>query len=133
MKSRSWTILALGALTALSDAPVSAETQAECKQEYAAKKAAGQTAGQSRADYVKACLAGAKLAHDPAPRAEAPAAGAAASDATNLAKQTENPIADLISVPLDNYSTFNYGPNGQSRGTQNVLEIQPVIPVHLTP
>ena len=135
MKPRSRIILALAALTAVSGAPTSAATQAECNREYAARKAAGQTGGERQADLVKACLAAAKLQPDASARAEAPAAGSApAADAdTNLAKQTEDPIADLISVPFDNYSTFNYGPNGQSRGTQNVLEIQPVIPVHLTP
>jgi hypothetical protein len=50
-----------------------------------------------------------------------------------IAKKIENPIGDLISVPFNNYATFNYGPNGQSRGTFNLLEIQPVIPIHLTP
>jgi len=127
MKSRSWTILALGALTALSGAPVSADTQAECSQEYTAKKAAGETGGQSQADYVKACLARPKTAADSEP-------GGTTGDAdTELAKKTENPIADLISVPFNNYATFNYGPNGHGRGTFDLLEIQPVIPIHLTP
>jgi len=52
---------------------------------------------------------------------------------TELAKKSENPIADLISVPFNNYATFNYGPNAHGRGTFDVLEIQPVIPIHLTP
>ena len=115
---------AVGAIT-----PASAKTSAECAQEYSAKKAAGATGGQSQKDYVKACLAAAKLTPDPAP---APA-GAAHDDTDELLKKTENPLADLYIIPFNNFSTFNYGPNGQSRGTQNVLEIQPVIPIHLTP
>jgi hypothetical protein len=53
----------------------------------------------------------------------------AGKDEAAIAKETENPIADLISVPFNNYSTFNYG----NRGTLDILEIQPVIPIHLTP
>jgi hypothetical protein len=111
---------------ALSSAPVSAATPARCQQEYAAKKAAGQAGGQSQADYVRVCLAREKAA-DPEP------SGAGRDADTELAKKTENPIADLISVPFNNYATFNYGPNGQSRGTFDLLEVQPVIPIHLTP
>ena len=45
-----------------------------------------------------------------------------------LAKLAQNPIANLISVPFQNNTNFNYGPEG---GTQDVLNIQPVIPVTL--
>ena len=45
-----------------------------------------------------------------------------------LAKLAQNPIANLISVPFQNNTNFNYGPEG---GTQNILNIQPVIPVTL--
>jgi hypothetical protein len=101
----------------------SAATDVACKQEYAAKLAAGKAAGLKEADYLKACLAQRKIPADPEP-------GGPGGDAdTDLAKKTENPIADLISVPFNNYSTFNYG----GRGTFNLLEIQPVIPIHLTP
>jgi len=47
-----------------------------------------------------------------------------------LQKATQNPVADLISVPLQDNSNFAIGPNNR---TQNVLNIQPVIPSHLTP
>jgi hypothetical protein len=43
-----------------------------------------------------------------------------------LAKQAQNPIADLISVPFQNNTNFNVGPEA---GTQNILNIQPVIPI----
>ena len=56
-------------------------------------------------------------------------AGAASGDDTEeLAKAAQNPIANMISLPLQNNTTFNAGPDHQ---TQNVLNIQPVLPVTL--
>ena len=53
----------------------------------------------------------------------------AARDAmAELARAVQNPVADLISLPLQNNANFNYGPNGH---IQNVLNIQPVVPVRL--
>jgi hypothetical protein len=46
----------------------------------------------------------------------------------DLAKATQNPVASLISVPIQNNSNFNFG---QYDRTQNVLNIQPVIPLQL--
>jgi len=46
----------------------------------------------------------------------------------NLQEAAQNPIADLISLPLQNNTNFNVG---RSDNTQNVLDIQPVIPLHL--
>jgi hypothetical protein len=43
-----------------------------------------------------------------------------------LTKKAQNPIANLISVPFQNNTNFNMGP--QSDRTQNILNIQPVIP-----
>lgn len=48
---------------------------------------------------------------------------------TDLAKQTQNPVADLISVPFQNNFNFNTGPKEK---TVYVLNFQPVIPFHLT-
>jgi hypothetical protein len=42
-----------------------------------------------------------------------------------LAKAAQNPIADLISVPFQNNTNFGIGPHDR---TQNILNIQPVIP-----
>ncbi len=47
---------------------------------------------------------------------------------TELAKQAQNPVADLMSFPLQNNMNFGYGPND---GMQNVTNFQPVIPLHL--
>lgn len=52
-----------------------------------------------------------------------------ADDDSNLAQKLQNPIADLISVPFQNNTNFNVGPHS---GAQNILNVQPVIPMHLT-
>ena len=41
----------------------------------------------------------------------------------------QNPVASLISVPLQNNTNFAYGPYNR---TQDVLNIQPVIPIKLS-
>ena len=51
-----------------------------------------------------------------------------AQDDEDLARQTQNPVADLISLPGQNNTNFGLGPNDR---TQNVLNIQPVIPLGL--
>ncbi len=50
---------------------------------------------------------------------------AAAANAEELRKAAQNPVASLISVPLQDNFNFNIGPADR---TQNVLNIQPVIP-----
>jgi hypothetical protein len=62
-------------------------------------------------------------------------AGNAAEPASNeeakteeLAKETQNPVANLISVPFQNNFNFGIGPND---ATQWVLNVQPVIPISL--
>ncbi|MDC0325796.1 neuromedin U [bacterium] len=49
-------------------------------------------------------------------------------DASDLAKQTQNPVSDLISVPFQYNANFDVGPNDD---LQSVLNIQPVIPFSL--
>jgi hypothetical protein len=51
-----------------------------------------------------------------------------ANDTTELAKKLQNPIGDLYSSPFQNNTNFNAGPN---KGTQDILNIQPVIPIHI--
>jgi hypothetical protein len=46
-----------------------------------------------------------------------------------LQKATQNPVANLISVPLQNNSNFDIGPFDR---TQNALNIQPVIPIRVS-
>lgn len=47
----------------------------------------------------------------------------------SLAKQAQNPVAHMISVPFQN--NFNFGA-GAKEDLQNVLNIQPVVPFHLS-
>jgi hypothetical protein len=57
-----------------------------------------------------------------------PADGSASESATELAKKLQNPIGDLYNVPFQNNTNFNVGPHS---GTQDILNIQPVIPIHV--
>ncbi|MDZ7652630.1 MAG: transporter [Burkholderiaceae bacterium] len=50
--------------------------------------------------------------------------------AEELAKLAQNPVGNLISVPFQNNTNFDVGP---LEGTQNILNIQPVIPFELNP
>ncbi len=59
----------------------------------------------------------------------APLWAAEEETATELAKKTQNPVADLISVPFQNNFNFGVGPN---KVTQYLLNVQPVIPFKLT-
>lgn len=59
----------------------------------------------------------------------APLVAALAQDAAGeLATAAQNPVANLISLPLQNNTFFGVGPDDD---TANVLNIQPVIPVTL--
>jgi hypothetical protein len=59
--------------------------------------------------------------------AQKPDAKASAGD---LAKATQNPVASLVSVPLQNFTDFNIGPHGRDRNT--VILFQPVVPFQLS-
>jgi hypothetical protein len=58
---------------------------------------------------------------------ETPASGAESAD--QLRKAAQNPVASLISVPIQENWNFNIGPSNR---TQNVLNLQPVIPLTLS-
>lgn len=51
------------------------------------------------------------------------------SETEELAKKTQNPVADLISVPLQN--NFNFGAGFNHNKMIYALNVQPVIPVNL--
>jgi hypothetical protein len=53
------------------------------------------------------------------------APASAEMSAEELAKLAQNPVGNLISVPFQNNTNLNFGPE---KGTQNILNIQPVIP-----
>lgn len=72
----------------------------------------------------------------PDPAAQAKPAAAQPTDAESeeaktaaLAKAAQNPIADLISFPLQNNTAFGIGPYERA---ENELLIEPVIPLHIT-
>lgn len=52
-----------------------------------------------------------------------------ANDAAALAKELSNPVAALISVPLQSNWEQNIGPD--DRGSRYTLNIQPVIPISI--
>jgi len=61
---------------------------------------------------------GARVDHDTVPKA----------NESDIAKESENPIGNLTVLPFENYTNFQVGPN---KGTQNILEFEPVVPIHL--
>jgi hypothetical protein len=66
----------------------------------------------------------------PAATDQKPAAPESDEDRTAaLAKAAQNPVANLISFPLQNNTNFGIGPHERA---QNVLNIQPVIPLHIS-
>ena len=50
------------------------------------------------------------------------------ADTGDLAKKTQNPVSDLISIPLQNNFNFDVGPDDD---LQYILNIQPVYPMAL--
>ena len=77
-------------------------------------------AGTMRGVLIAALLLGGALGGRPARAAD--------EGATELAKKTQNPVADLISVPLQSNFNFNTGIKDE---TVYVLNVQPVIPIKL--
>ncbi len=61
--------------------------------------------------------------------AAASAAAPAAGETASLAKAVQNPVASMISVPFQNNSNFGVGSYNR---TQDVFNIQPVVPVRLS-
>jgi hypothetical protein len=62
------------------------------------------------------------------PQAQQPGPGASEAD---LAKAVQNPVASLVSVPIQNLTDFNIGPYSRARNT--ALQFQPVIPIQISP
>ncbi len=63
------------------------------------------------------------------PEAAGGGAGAGSQSTEALAKEAQNPVAKLISVPFQNNFNFGVGPN---EVMQYVLNVQPVIPITLS-
>jgi hypothetical protein len=60
--------------------------------------------------------------------ASRPPSFAQESSESDLAKKTQNPVSNLISLPFQNNTSYDYGPRER---TQNVMNIQPVIPLSI--
>jgi hypothetical protein len=60
--------------------------------------------------------------------ASSSSAGSSGGSIEDLAKASQNPIADLVSVPFQNNTNFHVGPFNR---TQDMLNIEPVVPMHL--
>jgi hypothetical protein len=69
-----------------------------------------------------------QAAPDNSKRVDHDTVGKASED--DIAKESENPIGNLTVLPLENYTNFGVGPH---HGTLNLLEFEPVVPIHLTP
>lgn len=54
----------------------------------------------------------------------------AALSSEELAKLAQNPVGNLVSVPFQNNTNTQYGPEKKN---QNILNIQPVIPISVNP
>jgi len=67
-------------------------------------------------------------AQEASPSAAKPVTDASKANEDDIAKESENPIGNLTVLPLENYTNFQVGPN---KGTQNILEFEPVVPIHL--
>jgi len=78
---------------------------------------------------IRLLLLGLALAYTKAVRAEETTPTSEQSE-EELAKEAQNPIADLYSFPFQENIGLNYGP---TKEVQNVLNFQPVIPIHAGP
>jgi hypothetical protein len=90
----------LSVAATLANEPALAKTQAACKQEYAAKKAAGEATGKNEQNYLRACLAAEKSA--PAPMADAakPADDAQGGRQHRLGEKAAEPDRRSLQLPV---------------------------------
>ena len=75
-----------------------------------------------------AVLCAMAICADTVPAQQASSQEASEEDHSDLAKQSQNPIADMISLPFQWNMGFDTSPDNH---TGSVLNIQPVIPFHL--
>ena len=55
-----------------------------------------------------------------------PVLSALADDASELAKQSQNPVADIISIPFENNAYFDVGPSGKRMYTTTIKPVYPM-------
>jgi predicted small secreted protein len=80
-----------------------------------------------RGEYVPRQIQVASADTTTLPTEPNPAGAKLSAEALN--KKSQNPIASLISLPLQNNTNFNAGPDDK---TTNVLNVQPVLPLALS-
>jgi hypothetical protein len=122
--TRSFTAVALLLSVAVA-APIGRATQAQTQSGDAASPKPETTASLQDKPEVKSAD---KNSGKAKPEAEEPEANTNAG-AEALQKATQNPVASLISVPIQNNNNFGISPGYR---TQDVLNIQPVIPVGIS-
>src|SRR5450631_3395839 len=89
--------------------------------------AVAQEAANTSSQATDAAKAQPKTKAPPKSNPEAESNTSAGTEA--LQKATQNPVASLISVPVQNNSNFGVDPGNR---TQDVLNIQPVVPIDLS-
>jgi hypothetical protein len=122
--TRSFTAVAL-LLSVAVVAPSARAAQAQAQSDDAASSMADTTATPQEKPAAKPADKNSGKAR---PGAEEPEANTNAG-AEALQKATQNPVASLISVPIQNNNNFGISPGDR---TQDVLNIQPVIPVGIS-
>lgn len=123
--TRSFTAVAL-LLSVAVVAPAARATQAQAQSDDATSAKPETTVSSQDKPEAKPAD---KNSGKPKPKsAEEPEANTNAG-AEALQKATQNPVASLISVPIQNNNNFGISPGDR---TQDVLNIQPVIPVGIS-
>ena len=79
--------------------------------------------------FCLSCSTGKAFSQDQTSQAVVSPTSATPESDEDLLKAVQNPVADLISVPILTTTNFNIGPHNRA---QNVLALQPVIPANLS-
>src|SRR5258707_718415 len=66
----------------------------------------------------------------PAPEPGPPAESARGASESELAWRSQNPIEDMVNIPVEENLDYGLGPNNRAQST---LKIEPRIPAHVLP
>ena len=80
--------------------------------------------------FMSALLCAQQPSHSALPDSPAASTTGTAAAEAQLEKDVQNPVSELISLPLQNNTNFDEGSYGR---TANVLNIQPVVPININP
>jgi hypothetical protein len=123
--TRSLTAVALLFCVAFG-APTARATQAQTQSDEAASSRTETTASPQEKPEAKPADQNSGKAK---PKAEEEPEANTNAGAEALQKATQNPVASLISVPIQNNNNFGISPGDR---TQDVLNLQPVIPIGIS-